>query len=71
MRTVVAPTNEATFGATPRAVFEKYQWWQRELERQPVEFLGRRFNALMREARVALGAFVNEPPTAPAAWKAA
>ena len=51
--------NHGSFGATPRAVFEKYQWWQRELERQPVEFLGRRFNDLMREARVALGAFVN------------
>jgi len=28
-----------------------YQNWQLELERQPDEFLGRRFNDLMREAR--------------------
>ncbi|HEX7587973.1 MAG TPA: aminotransferase, partial [Anaerolineae bacterium] len=24
--------NHGSFGATPRPVFEKYQWWQRELE---------------------------------------
>ena len=29
------------------------------MERQPVEFLGRRFNDLMREARTALAAHVN------------
>ena len=26
--------NHGSLGATPRAVFEKYQWWQRELMRQ-------------------------------------
>jgi len=51
--------NHGSFGATPRPVFEKYQWWQRELERQPVEFLGRRFNALMRDARRALAEYVH------------
>jgi isopenicillin-N epimerase len=51
--------NHGSFGATPRAVFEKYQEWQRELERQPVEFLGRRFNDLMRAARAALAAYVD------------
>jgi isopenicillin-N epimerase len=50
--------NHGSFGACPRPVFEEYQRWQRELERQPVEFLGRRFNGLMREARTALGQFV-------------
>ncbi len=51
--------NHGSFGATPRPVFEKYQWWQRELERQPVEFLGRRFADLMRHAREALAAYVH------------
>ncbi len=51
--------NHGSFGATPRRVFEKYQWWQRELERQPVEFLGRRFAELMRESRAALAAYVH------------
>ncbi|HUG10355.1 MAG TPA: aminotransferase class V-fold PLP-dependent enzyme [Opitutaceae bacterium] len=57
----VAFLNHGSFGATPRPVFERYQEWQRELERQPVEFLGRRFNALMADARAALGAYLNTP----------
>ncbi len=51
--------NHGSFGATPRPVFENYQWWQRELERQPVEFLGRRFDSLMRDARAALATYVH------------
>jgi isopenicillin-N epimerase len=54
--------NHGSFGATLRSVFEKYQWWQRELEREPVEFLGRRFNDLMREARASLAAYVHANP---------
>jgi isopenicillin-N epimerase len=50
--------NHGSFGACPRPVFEVYQDWQRELECQPVEFLGRRFKRLMRGAREALGDFV-------------
>jgi isopenicillin-N epimerase len=50
--------NHGSFGACPRPVFDEYQRWQRELERQPVEFLGRRFNDLMQEARSALGDYL-------------
>jgi len=50
--------NHGSFGACPRPVFEAYQSWQLELERQPVEFLGRRFNDLMCKARQSLAAFV-------------
>jgi isopenicillin-N epimerase len=39
-------------------VFAAYQAWQRELERQPVEFLGRRARGLLAEARAVLGAYV-------------
>jgi isopenicillin-N epimerase len=51
--------NHGSFGACPRPVFDAYQAWQRELERQPVEFLGRRFDDLLRAARKALAAYVN------------
>lgn len=54
--------NHGSFGACPRPVFEQYQRWQLELERQPVEFLGRRFDELMCGARVALGSFVGADP---------
>lgn len=48
--------NHGSFGATPRAVFDDYQDWQRELERQPVEFLGRRATGLLADSRAALAA---------------
>jgi isopenicillin-N epimerase len=50
--------NHGSFGACPRPVFAAYQSWQLELERQPVEFLGRRFTGLMAQARAALAGFV-------------
>ena len=50
--------NHGSFGACPLPVFETFQEWQRELERQPVEFLGRRVKGLLAEARGALGEFV-------------
>jgi isopenicillin-N epimerase len=54
--------NHGAFGAIARPVFEKYQAWQRELERQPAEFLARRFADLMLQARRVLGAYINADP---------
>ncbi len=51
--------NHGSFGATPTPVFRRYQRWQRELERQPVEFLGRRHAELMLAAREALAKYFN------------
>ncbi|MCQ3938084.1 MAG: aminotransferase [Chloroflexi bacterium] len=50
--------NHGSYGATPKPVFREYQRWQRELERQPVEFLGRRHNDLMQAAREALAEYL-------------
>src|SRR5688572_2659082 len=50
--------NHGSFGATPEPVFSEYQRWQSELERQPVEFLGRRVEGLLVESRAALGKYL-------------
>jgi len=50
--------NHGAFGACPKRVFDDYQRWQLELERQPVEFLGRRVTTLLAEARAKLAEVV-------------
>ncbi len=50
--------NHGSFGACPRPVFERYQAWQRELEREPTQFIAHRLPELLEQARAALGAFV-------------
>jgi isopenicillin-N epimerase len=54
--------NHGSFGSCPRPVFERYQEWQRELERQPVEFVDHRLTGLLADARAALGAYVGADP---------
>ena len=51
--------NHGSFGATPRAVFADYQHWQRRLELQPVLFLGREFDTLLKNSRAVLGQYVH------------
>jgi isopenicillin-N epimerase len=58
LRRDVVFLNHGSFGACPKPVMEAYQEWQLELERQPVEFLGRRFADLMYGARAALADFL-------------
>ncbi|WKZ37898.1 MAG: aminotransferase class V-fold PLP-dependent enzyme [Anaerolineales bacterium] len=51
--------NHGSFGATPKPVFEAYHNWQLRLERQPVLFLGRELDGLLKDSRSALGEYLN------------
>lgn len=53
--------NHGSFGACPKPVFAAYQAWQLELERQPVDFLLRRRNELIPNARQAIAEYLNVP----------
>ena len=60
--------NHGGYGACSVAVFEEYQRWQRELERQPTDFFARRLSSwfweegptpkLLDDARASLAAFL-------------
>ena len=60
LRGDIAFLNHGSFGACPKAVFDRYQRWQRELVHQPVEMLAqsRSFDTRMREAREALAGYL-------------
>jgi isopenicillin-N epimerase len=51
--------NHGSFGACPKEVFAVYQGWQRELELNPVKFIGTRAPDLIRAAREKLGAYLH------------
>ncbi len=51
--------NHGSFGATPKPIFDAYQNWQLRLERQPVLFLGRELDGLLKTSRQALGEYLN------------
>ncbi|HET8557265.1 MAG TPA: aminotransferase class V-fold PLP-dependent enzyme [Gaiellaceae bacterium] len=59
----IAFLNHGSFGACPRPVFERYQARQRELEREPVDFLARRLPDLLNSARTALAGYLGCAPT--------
>jgi isopenicillin-N epimerase len=62
LRKGVTFLNHGSFGACPTPVFETYRRWQRELEEQPVEFLGRRIDDLLRAAREPLARELGAQP---------
>ena len=51
--------NHGSFGACPKPVFAELQRWQLAMERNPVEFLGRRSAALLHAARQRLAGFLD------------
>ena len=48
--------NHGSYGATPKDVLDEQHRWQREMERNPVAFLGRRSADLLMQARATLAA---------------
>ena len=50
--------NHGSFGAVPKPVFKDYQDWQLELERQPVEFLGRKAPIYLEHSRKILADYL-------------
>ncbi len=50
--------NHGSFGACPKRLMNIYQKWQLELEKQLVEFLGRKHAELLLESRKALSEFI-------------
>jgi isopenicillin-N epimerase len=54
----IAFLNHGSFGACPRTVFERYQHWQRELEREPIDFLDRRLPDLLADSRATLADYL-------------
>ena len=56
--------NHGSFGACPRSVFERYQAWQVQLERQPVAFIDptRGLSDWMRNSRIAVAEEVGADP---------
>jgi isopenicillin-N epimerase len=54
--------NHGSFGACPAQVMQSYQRWQMEMERNPVEFLGRRSAELLAQSRGVLAQALGADP---------
>ncbi len=53
--------NHGSYGACPREVLAAYHAWQHQMERNPVQFLGRRSADLLMRARQSLAAALAAP----------
>lgn len=51
--------NFGSFGACPKPIFEDYQRWQLELEREPIQFITVNGPVYLQNSRMALGKFIN------------
>jgi isopenicillin-N epimerase len=50
--------NHGSFGACPKPIFEDYQKWQVELEKEPIQFVTVKVPHLLKKSREALGKFI-------------
>jgi isopenicillin-N epimerase len=51
--------NHGSFGACPKPIFEDYQYWQLQLERDPVDFMTNKGLKQLEVSKQALGSFIN------------
>lgn len=51
--------NFGSFGACPKPIFDDYQKWQLELEREPVQFIAINGLKYLQQSREALGKYLN------------
>ncbi len=54
--------NHGSFGACAKPIFEAYQQFQLELEREPVQFIVNNAKSHLAQAKIALGKLVNVAP---------
>lgn len=59
----IAFLNHGSYGACPTPVFDLALAWQRQLEYQPVDFVGRRQEGLLDAARVRMAHYLNADPS--------
>jgi isopenicillin-N epimerase len=50
--------NHGSFGACPKPIFENYQYWQRQLEEEPVQFITKNSWTYLAESKDALGKYI-------------
>lgn len=54
--------NHGSFGACPKPIFENYQCWQAELEKQPVRFLQKELPGYLKTSKKALAEYIHCAP---------
>ncbi len=46
--------NHGSFGACPSSIFDEYIFWQKEMEKEPVQFITKKFPSALNASKVAL-----------------
>ncbi len=54
--------NHGSFGACPKSILENYQYWQNELEREPVQFIQKKAPVYLQTAKESVAQFVGCDP---------